>query len=157
MEYDNPRTSAGLLMYRLKNGRLEVFLVHPGGPYFKGKDKGYWGIPKGIVNENEDLFDAAMREFNEETGIDINDKAKFIDLGFVVKKSGKKIYAWAFENDWSGQLVSNTCETEYPPKSGKMITIPEIDKGEFVSVQQAREMINEKQWAFVERLTEKLK
>jgi len=157
MEYDNKATSAGLLMYKKAKDGLEIFLVHPGGPYFKGKEKGYWGIPKGVVEEGEDTFEGAIREFEEETGIIVDRKNNFIDLGFVIKKSGKKIYAWAFEGDWSGKFTSNNCETEWPPKSGKIITIPENDDGGFFNIDKTKELINERQWEFIKRLIEELK
>jgi len=156
MEFENPLVSAGLVMYRFGKKGLEVFLVHPGGPYFRGKEKGYYGIPKGVVDEKEDLFDAAIREFEEETGIEVDKNKKFIELGTVIKKSGKYIYAWAFEGEFNGKVVSNTCITEWPPNSRKRIEIPEIDKGRFFTFDEAREMMNDRQLDFFVRLREKL-
>lgn len=144
-------------MYRLKKGKeLEVFLVHPGGPFWKNKDNGAWSIPKGEINEAEDFLEAAKREFEEETGI--KPKGEFIELVNVKQKSGKVIHAWAFEGDWFGFLMKqNMIEIEFPYKSGKKIKIPEIDKAGFFSLEKARKKINSSQLEFLERLKEKLK
>jgi len=149
MEY--MKVSAGLLMYRIKNNQIEVFLVHHGGPFWKGKDSGAWSIPKGEVNEGEELLSAAKREFFEETGIE--PKGKFIPLGQVKQKSGKIVYAWAFMGDFSGFLTrQNIIEIEFPPKSGKKIKVPEIDKASFFSLEIAKEKIIPAQREFLDRL-----
>jgi predicted NUDIX family NTP pyrophosphohydrolase len=148
--------SAGLLMYSRKND-LKVFLVHPGGPYFRNKENDYWGIPKGLTEENEDHLQAALREFEEETGI--KPEGEFIPLGSVIQKGGKKVYAWAFEcpDDVPIKITSNTCEIEWPPRSGKKITIPEVDKGEFFTIEEAKVKMKKAQQDFLESLTKYLK
>jgi len=144
--------SAGLLMYRMRNGLLEVFLAHPGGPFFKNKDKGYWSIPKGEIGPEESALDAAIREFIEETGI--MPEGDFIPLGTVMQKSGKTVHAWAIAGDWDQRkpIVSNTFEIEWPPRSGKKQQFPEINRAEFFSVTEALDKINEAQREFIRRL-----
>lgn len=153
MALTNNRVSAGLLMFCRKN-ELMIFLVHPGGPYFKNKDDGFWGIPKGLIEPDEDHLAAAKREFEEETGIQA--KPPFIPLGSVIQKGGKTVFAWAFEveDDTNFTIICNTCELEWPPQSGKIITIPEVDKGEFFTVEQAVVKINNAQQEFITRLLE---
>src|SRR3989338_1133619 len=138
------KVSAGLLMYRLKNQKAEIFLVHPGGPYFEN---------------NENLFAAACREFEEETGIKPpKESEKFISLESIKQKSGKIVHAWAFERDWGGLLMKqNFIEIESPYKSRKKIKIPEIDKAEFFPIGKARIKMNPEQFEFVNRLKNKLK
>lgn len=144
--------SAGLMMYRLKTNQLEVFLAHPGGPYNKNRDKGYWGIPKGQVEASESYFAAAIREFTEETGI--FPQGDFIPLGWIRQISGKTVHAWAFESDWddSQPIKSNTFEIEWPPHSGKQATFPEIDKAAFFPVEAALEKIIPAQRELIDRL-----
>jgi len=139
-------------MYRTRNGGLEVFLAHPGGPFFKNKDNGYWSIPKGEIDSKESTIAAAIREFTEETGIE--PAGGFIPLGSVIQKSGKTVHAWAFAGDWDEgtPIVSNAFEMEWPPRSGKKQQFPEIDRAEFFPVAQAREKINEAQREFISRL-----
>lgn len=146
------RMSAGLLMYRVKNGLLEVFLAHPGGPLFRKKDQGYWTIPKGEPPENEPLLKTAMREFEEETGI--KPGGSFIELGSIRQKGGKVVHAWAFESDHdSHQFIrSNTFEMEWPPKSGCIQSFPEVDRAQFFSLSEAKEKLKDAQWPLVERL-----
>jgi predicted NUDIX family NTP pyrophosphohydrolase len=148
--------SAGLMMYTFKDKKLEVFLVHPGGPFFVKKDEGYWGIPKGLVEKGEDLFETAKREFEEETGI--IPEGKFIPLGFVTQKSGKKVYGWAYEvpNHMPVEITCNTFEMEWPPHSGKKQNFPEVDRGEFFNIQNAMKKINASQIEFINRLKEHL-
>ena len=148
--------SAGLLMFSRKNG-LKVFLVHPGGPFFMKKDDDYWGIPKGLTEEDEDHLQAAVREFKEETGI--QPVGEFVPLGSVIQKGGKKVYAWAFEysDDIPIKIISNTCEIEWPPRSGKTITIPEVDKGEFFTIEEAKVKMKKAQQDFLDRLISLLK
>lgn len=148
-----PLTSAGILLYkRDENDGIKVFLVHPGGPYFTKKDKGWWGIPKGLPNENEDVLAAAKREFAEETGY--LPQGEFISLGEVKLKSGKIVHAWAVEDDFPAnwKLKCNTFKIEWPPKSGKYQSFPEIDQGRFFKLDEAKAYINEAQKAFLERL-----
>ena len=150
------KTSAGLLMYRFRNENLEVFLVHPGGPFWKNKDEGAWSIPKGEVEEGEDVLSAAKREFHEETGTDILSE-KFVPLGIVQLKSGKIVHAWAFEGDWSGLLMCQSfVEIEYPSHSGNFRKFPEVDKASFFSVSVARKKIHPAQRDFIDRLEKEL-
>jgi predicted NUDIX family NTP pyrophosphohydrolase len=147
-----PKISAGLLMYRFQNGTLQVLLAHPGGPFYKNKDNGFWTIPKGEIAPEENGLDAAVREFTEETGI--TPYGEFISLGWVKQKSGKIVHAWAFAGDWdeTKPLMSNTFELEWPPRSGNRQTFPEVDRILFFSVPEALEKINEAQREFVKRL-----
>ena len=134
------KRSAGLLMYRRQQDEVEVFLVHPGGPYWAGKDQGVWTIPKGEYQDDEEPFAAARREFFEETGFTAD--GDFLSLGEVRQKSGKLVTAWAFEGDCDAtQLRSNTCEIEWPPKSGKRLQIPEIDRGRWFTMEDAHRYI----------------
>jgi predicted NUDIX family NTP pyrophosphohydrolase len=139
------------MMYRRRDGVLEVFLVHPGGPFWAKKDLGAWTIPKGEYEPGEEPFDAARREFHEETGFVAN--GKFLELGSVQQKSGKIVIAWAFEGDCDPEeLKSNTCEIEWPPRSGKRIEIPEVDKGRWFDESEARRYMREEQQAYLDEL-----
>lgn len=130
------RKSAGILLYRRTGLEIEYFLVHPGGPFWKNKDIGAWSIPKGEFEEDEDPLIAAKREFEEETGIAIN--GKFVALEPVKQKSGKMVYAWASEGDLDQTIIrSNTFPIEWPPRSGKYIEIPEVDKGGWFTYETA--------------------
>lgn len=134
------KQSAGILLYRIKNKTPEVFLCHPGGPFFKNKDLGAWTIPKGELDANEDPLTAAKREFKEETSQEIN--GEFIPLQPVKYKNGKIVYAWALEGEIDpSALSSNYCSIEWPPRSGKHIEIPEVDKGEWFTMEKAKEKI----------------
>ena len=147
------RRSAGLLLYRRKNGVLEVFLAHPGGPFWAKKDAGAWTIPKGEYGADEEPLAAAKREFEEETGHRV--EGEFFALGTVTQKSGKVVTAWAVEGDFDpAMLVSNFCEVEWPPRSKKMIEIPEVDRGAWFELEQAREKMFPAQVPFLERLGE---
>ncbi len=146
-----PKTSAGILMFRRHKGKLQVLLVHPGGPYFTNKDTGAWSIPKGESNPNEDFLAAAKREFAEETGIAA--QGAFLPLGPIKQKSGKVVHAWAVEGDFDTKhLKSNTCQIEWPPRSGKRIDIPEVDRAEFFDLPTARTKINPAQVALLDEL-----
>ena len=137
-----PKRSAGLMMYRWKQDGIEVFLVHPGGPYWANQDLGAWTIPKGEYDNDEEPFAAAQREFIEETGFTAN--GEFLSLGVVRQRSGKLVTAWAFLGDCDPtQLKSNSCEIEWPPKSGKQLQIPEIDRGRWFAINDARRYIRE--------------
>jgi predicted NUDIX family NTP pyrophosphohydrolase len=134
------KASAGLVMYRARGGRLEVLLVHPGGPFWAKKDKGAWFIPKGEINPGEDHLSAARREFEEETGI--TPEGPFLPLGHVKHKSGKTVSAWAFAGTCDpSRLKSNTFTMEWPPHSGKMQEFPEIDRAQFFTIEEANEKI----------------
>jgi predicted NUDIX family NTP pyrophosphohydrolase len=146
------KISAGLLMYRLRDGQLQVLLAHPGGPFYKNKGNGFWTIPKGEIAPDEDGIEAAVREFTEETGI--TTCGEFISLGTVKQKSGKTVHAWAFagDRDEAEPITSNTFELEWPPRSGNKQTFPEVDRALFFSVPEALEKINEAQREFILRL-----
>lgn len=144
-------------MFRNHEARLEVLLVHPGGPFFRNKDPGAWTVPKGEVAEGEDQLARARIEFREELGIE-PDAAKLIDLGNVKQKGGKTVYAWAFEGDLPENFVvaSNSFEIEWPPRSGRTQEFPEIDRAEFFPIEIATLKINPAQVPFLERLTDSL-
>lgn len=150
--------SAGLLLYKT-SPQLQVFLAHPGGPFWEHKDEGAWGIPKGEPNEGEALFAAARREFFEETGISVpSEESVYTYLETIQFPSGKVAHCWAFEGDWSGPLEGTSfAQVEWPPRSGKIIAVPEIDKAEFFTVDAARTKMSEHQFPFVERLISFLK
>lgn len=142
-------------MYRRKLRELEVFLVHPGGPFFANKDRGSWTIPKGEYLQGEQPLEAAKREFQEETGFALS--KTFLDLGSIQQAGGKIVLAWAFEGDCDpGRLVSNRCEVEWPPRSGRLIEIPEVDRGAWFSIAEATEYINPAQIPLLERLSRSL-
>ena len=146
--------SAGLLLYRYKN-MLEVLLVHPGGPLWKNKDETAWSIPKGEFDDAEEPLQAAIREFLEETGISVS--GKFIGLSPVIQKGGKKVFAWALEKNIDVAAIrSNNFEMEWPPRSGKYQSFPEIDKGAWFTIDEAIKKINVKQVALIEELQKKL-
>ena len=150
------RTSAGILMYRKNNNFIEFFLVHPGGPFWKGKEKGAWSIPKGEFKKGEDPLTVAKREFEEETGQTVD--GDFIELSPIKQKGGKMVYAWAVEGDVDAEnIVSNTFKQEWPYKSGKWITIPEVDKAGWFSVEEAKGKINTAQAALIEDLVTRWK
>ena len=147
-----PKRSAGLLMYRRKTGELEVLLVHPGGPLWAKKDRGAWTIPKGEYGQDENPLIAARREFEEETGF--RAIGEFLDLGSIKQKSGKVVTAWAFQGDCDpAKLRSNTCEIEWPPRSGRRLEIPEVDRGRWFAIPEARGYIREKQEKLLDRLS----
>ena len=152
-----PIYSAGLLMFNDSVEELKVFLVHPGGPFFIKKDEGYWGIPKGLIEDGEDQLQAAIREFEEETGI--KPTGEFISLGITTQTNNKIVHAWAFRTESSGhiEISCNTFEMEWPPHSGKKQKFPEVDKGQFFSIKEARIKIYSAQVVFIDRLLEYLK
>jgi len=148
--------SAGILVFRHRDGAAELLLVHPGGPIWAKKDVGAWSIPKGLVEEGEDNARAASREFKEETGFDCP-AGPMIDLGAVKMKSGKTVRAWAVEGEIdTTQIQSNLFEMEWPPRSGKRQEFPEIDRGQYFPPAEAMIRIHEYQKPFVERLMQKL-
>lgn len=150
-----PKRSAGLLMYRISNREPEVFLVHPGGPLWAKKDLGVWTIPKGEIDGDEAPLHAARREFEEETGFPAIDA--FLPLGKIRQRSGKVVEAWAFEGDCDPALLkSNLCSVEWPPKSGRRIDVPEVDRAGWFTLAAARAKLMEAQWPFLERLRDLL-
>lgn len=147
--------SAGLLLYKLAAGELQVLLVHPGGPFFRNKDAGAWTIPKGEVQESEDLFATARREFAEETGL--TPTGEFLALTPIKQKGGKVVHAWAVAGNFNpADLKSNTFQLEWPPKSGKFAAFPEVDRAAWFTLAQAKEKINAAQLSLVEELAAKL-
>jgi predicted NUDIX family NTP pyrophosphohydrolase len=143
------KQSAGILLYRKTDRKLQVFLVHPGGPFFKNKDIGAWSVPKGEFLDDEDPLTAAKREFEEETGQAID--GDFIPLSPVTLKSGKIIHAWAVEGDINHEtILSNLFEMEWPPKSGKRQSFPEIDRAGWFDVDEAKIKINPGQVGLIE-------
>lgn len=148
--------SAGILLYRWRDGTLEVLAVHPGGPFWARSDEGAWSIPKGELDDDRDELAAARREFAEELGNPPPD-GEAIDLGEVRQRGGKVVRAFALEGDLdTSTVVSNTVEVEWPPRSGRRLTVPEIDRAEWFSVDEARRRLNPAQVAFVEVLVERL-
>jgi predicted NUDIX family NTP pyrophosphohydrolase len=148
-----PRTSAGLLLYRRTASGIEVFLVHPGGPFWAKKDAGAWSIPKGEYLPGEDPLAAARREFAEETGIVLDGEA--VDLGSVKQAGGKIVRAWAIEGDFdAGAIRSNTFALEWPPRSGRQQEFPEVDRAAWFDLETAQEKILKGQLDFIRRLGE---
>jgi len=145
------KKSAGLVMYRIRGGALEVLLVHLGGPFWAKKDAGAWFIPKGEIEPGEDELTTAQREFEEETGFTA--AGPFVALGSVKHKGGKIVTAWAFEGDCDpAGLQSNTFKMEWPPRSGKQREFPEVDRAAFFTIEAAREKIHPAEFEFFERL-----
>ena len=143
--------SAGILLYRIRKGALEVFLVHPGGPYWRNKDVGAWSIPKGLLEEGDDELAAAKREFQEETGSPVN--GEFTALTPLKQPSGKVVHAWAVQGDIDASAVrSNLFPMEWPPRSGKMQDFPEVDRGGWFTLDIAREKILNGQRGFIDQL-----
>lgn len=146
-----PKQSAGILLYRKTAQGLQVFLVHPGGPFFKNKDDGSWSVPKGEYLPDEDPLAAAKREFREETGHEVS--GNFIALSPIKQKGGKTVQAWAVEGNIDPQKIkSNTFEIEWPPRSGRKQTFDEIDRGEWFDISTAKIKINPAQAAFIDEL-----
>lgn len=147
-----PRHSAGLLLYRRHGGTLEVFLVHPGGPFWAKKDLGAWSIPKGELAPDEDALEAARRELREETGFDV--EGPFLPLAPVKQPGGKVVHAWAVAADVDpARLASNAFTIEWPPKSGRQQVFPEIDRAAWFPLDEARRRILRGQAALLEELS----
>jgi predicted NUDIX family NTP pyrophosphohydrolase len=145
------RLSAGLLMYRIKDGSPQVLLAHPGGPFFRNKDEGSWSIPKGEPDADEDLLLTAQREFEEETSI--KPIGPFLPLKSIKQKGGKIVHAWAFEGDCDPSACTcNTFTMEWPPKSGRQQEFPEIDRAEFFDLATAKRKIKAGQEALIDEL-----
>lgn len=138
------RISAGILLFRIKNGTLELFLVHPGGPFFSKKDIGFWSIPKGEIDEDEDYLSCAIRELQEETGLILKKDDGFIPLGSVRQKGGKIVHAWAlkYESDIVLDNSKSFFTVQWPPNSGRRQSFPEVDRAEFMQALLAKQKIN---------------
>ncbi|MEP6946642.1 MAG: NUDIX domain-containing protein [Acidobacteriota bacterium] len=145
------RFSAGILMYRFRGGVAEVLIVHPGGPFWARKDLGAWSIPKGEFLPGDGPLETAKREFREETGSDVS--GDFIQLVPVLQTGGKLVHAFAVEGDFDpATLVSNTFEMEWPPRSGRMKELPEVDRAEWCDFATAREKLNAAQATLIDQL-----
>ncbi len=153
------RISAGLVLYRRHERELQIFIAHPGGPFFAGKDDGHWTIPKGEVEPGEDLLAAAIREVREETGIEVEPGSKFIALGSIQQKGGKIVHAWAVESDWDDAqpIQSNSLTMEWPPGSGRRLEFPEVDRAQFFPVAEAKRKLKPAQAPLLDRLVELLR
>lgn len=150
------KISAGLLLYKLEHGEAYFFLVHPGGPFFARKDKGWWTIPKGELQQNESLLKCAVREFEEETGY--KPQGHFFHLGEIVQKGGKQVHAWLCSGNLDAEAIHcNTFELEWPPQSGIKQAFPEIDRAAWFSYDEALKFINERQKAFLNEAVAVLK
>ena len=151
-----PKRSAGLLLYRTRAGGTEVLLVHPGGPFWAKRDLGAWSIPKGEIDPDEEPIRAALREFAEETGAE-PPPGPVIDLGEVRQKGGKLVLAFAAEGELDPEMLrSNLVEIAWPPRSGRTLTVPEIDRAGWFSLAEAREKILAAQVPFLDRLADRL-
>ncbi|MBE8726198.1 NUDIX hydrolase [Flavobacterium hungaricum] len=149
------KQSAGILLYKFVDKTVFFFLVHPGGPFWKNKDLESWSIPKGEFTDDEEPLDAAIREFKEETGFEVD--GDFIKLEHVKLKSGKIVHAWAVDFDLDEALLkSNNFEMEWPPKSGKLESFPEVDKGEWFQTDDALKKINPAQADFIIQMVSKI-
>ena len=145
------KNSAGILLHRLRGSRIEVFLMHPGGPFWAKKDAGAWSIPKGEFEASQDPLEAAKREFKEETGFAV--EGNFIELTPVKQPGGKVVYAWAVMGDCEAESIkSNTFSLEWPPRSGKRKEFPEVDRAGWFTPEVAREKILKGQLNFLEEL-----
>ena len=146
------KRSAGILMYRTGDPDLSILLVHPGGPFWRNKDAGAWSIPKGEIGEDEDAAAAARREFEEEIGIAPD--GELIALGQIRQKGGKIVEAFALAGNFdTRRIVSNMFECEWPPRSGRTQSFPEVDRAEWFTLAAAREKLLESQWPLLDRLT----
>ncbi len=145
------KKSAGILLYRIREGKVEVLLAHPGGPLWVKKDEGYWSIPKGEFTDDEEPIEAAKREFYEETGARVS--GKFVALTPVTQRSGKLVYGFAIKGEFDISLFkSNTFKMEWPPNSGRLQEYPEIDRVEWFDPERAREKIIPAQHSFLDEL-----
>jgi predicted NUDIX family NTP pyrophosphohydrolase len=152
------KVSAGILLYRYRDGGLEILLAHPGGPFFANRDAGHWTIPKGEPSENDELASAAAREFEEETGLSLvsvarDPAASPLDLGSIIQASGKRVHCWAVEGDLDpAAATSNTFEMPWPPGSTRLHTFPEIDRVAWFPLAEARRRANPSQAELIDRL-----
>jgi predicted NUDIX family NTP pyrophosphohydrolase len=146
------KRSAGILLYKREADGLRVLLAHPGGPFWRNKDAGAWSIPKGEIGDTEDALPAAIREFAEETGVTL--AGDFVALGEIKQKGGKTVIAFALEHDLDpSAIVSNTFDIEWPPRSGRRQTFPEIDRVAWFDLDTARDKINAGQAELLDRLS----
>jgi len=152
------RVSAGLVLYRVRDGKVEVFLAHPGGPFFAHNDNGHWTIPKGEVEPGEDLLETAIREVQEETGLVVEHGPQFIELGSIRQKGGKVVHAWGVEysGPTPGPCKSNVFHMEWPIGSGRMQAFLEIDRAEFFPLETARIKVKATQIPLLERLAKRV-
>ena len=149
------KQSAGILMYRRRHGTVDLLLLHPGGPYWAGKDEGAWSIPKGLFEEGEDALAAAAREFEEETGM--KPTGPFVELGVFKQPGGKRVFAWAMEGEFDlAAFASNSFAMEWPPKSGRMQEFPEADRAEWFSAGEALVKVTRGQRPIIDALLERL-
>lgn len=148
------KISGGLVLYKEDSTKNQVWVLvaHPGGPFFKNKDEGWWSIPKGEPDSGEEIFMAALREFEEETGMAPN--GPYLDLGSIIQNNGKEVFAWAFEGDWpeNRMPVCNEISMEYPKGSGKIWKFPEIDRVEFLPIDRAKTKLRPQQIPLLDRL-----
>jgi predicted NUDIX family NTP pyrophosphohydrolase len=152
-----PRVSAGILLYRRRGASVQVFLVHPGGPFWERKDEGAWSVPKGLVDAGEEELACARREFREETGFEAPAEGAALDLGTYRQPSGKRLHIWAIEGDCdAAKLSSNLFEMEWPPKSGRMTRFPEVDRGDWFDRSEALEKVSTGQRPVLEKFYEGL-
>lgn len=150
------RVSGGILLYRQAAAGLEVLLAHPGGPYFRDRDEGHWTVPKGEPDPDEPLLEAAIREFAEETGLPLPDGVR-LSLGSITQKGGKVVHAWAVEGDLDPAAArSNHIEIEWPPRSGRLQSFPEIDRVAWFDTADARRRVKAAQIPLIDRLEEAL-
>ncbi len=153
-----PKRSAGILLYRRGEGGTEVLLVHPGGPFWAKKDAGSWSIPKGEIADDEDAFAAAKREFAEETGFALRPDAEAIALGPFRQSSAKTVEVWAIEGDADpAKLVSNTFALEWPPRSGRYLDVPEVDRAAWFALPEAEKRLVKGQAPIIEALRARLR
>jgi predicted NUDIX family NTP pyrophosphohydrolase len=149
------KTSAGVLLFRLQDHELQIFLVHPGGPFWANKDAGSWSIPKGEYSEEEDPFEVAKREFREETGFEAD--GEFRELEMVRQPGGKRVRAWALQGECDADAVkSNLFSMEWPPRSGRQAQFPEVDRAGWFGIEAARQKILKGQLPFIDQLCELL-
>jgi predicted NUDIX family NTP pyrophosphohydrolase len=146
------RISGGLLLYKITDDSPRLLVAHPGGPFFRKRDEGWWSIPKGEPEEGEDIFEAAIREFEEETGL--CPEGPYLELGDILQKNGKRVYAWGFEGEWEDGRIPecNEITLEFPKGTGKKWTFPEIDQAELLSLEDAKRKLRVEQHPFVDRL-----
>jgi predicted NUDIX family NTP pyrophosphohydrolase len=154
----NSKIAAGIILYHVEQDELKFLICHPGGPFYQNKQHGVWTIPKGAPEDGESLEHAAIRELKEETGIALPEKISMHSLTPVKYNKGKVVHAWAveyiFRKDWN--FNSNTFELEWPPKSGMMVTFPEIDQVEYMNIEEAKEKIHPVLFPLLIEIREKL-
>lgn len=143
-------------MYRARGGQLEVLLAHPGGPLFARKDEGYWTIPKGEIESGEDHLATAIREFHEEVGVEVDPRSEFLELGSIRQRGGKVVHAWAVEGhgETPAPVLASTFEMEWPPRSGRRQSFPEVDRLDYFPLALARQKIKDTQMPLLDRLEE---